>query len=107
MKKFIASVLAVAAVSSVALPAAAAPWQNINQRQANLEQRINMGVRTGRLSRVEAQRLRTEFRSLERLEARYRYTGRGLSAWERQDLDRRFNALSARIRIQANDHNRR
>ena len=76
MKKIIASVLAVAAVSSVALPAAAAPWQSINQRQANLEQRIDRGVRTGRLSRVEASRLRTEFRALNRLEARYRATGR-------------------------------
>ena len=63
MKKIIASVLAVAAVSSVALPAAAAPWQSINQRQANLEQRIDRGVRTGRLSRVEADRKSTRLNS--------------------------------------------
>lgn len=106
MKKFVASVLAVAALSA-ALPAAAAPWQNINQRQAQLEQRIEMGVRTGRLSRREAARLRVEFRQLEQLEARYRRSRPGLTMAERRDLDMRFDRLSARIRLESTDRNRR
>ncbi|WP_404336688.1 hypothetical protein AB2M62_19985 [Sphingomonas sp. MMS12-HWE2-04] len=81
-------------------------WQNINARQANLDARINQGIRSGALSRSEAARLRTDFRGLARLEARYRATGGGLSISERRDLDRRFDALSARIRVQKHDRNR-
>jgi opacity protein-like surface antigen len=79
-----------------------ANWTSINQRQAQLEQRIDIGLRNGRLTRAEADRLRAEFRSIAAIEARYRATG-GLDNRERADLDARFNALSARIRLQAND----
>lgn len=78
-------------------------WQNINQRQRALDRRIDIGVREGTLTRAEAARLRAEFRYIARLEVRYRSTGRGLSAWERADLDRRFDRLSARIRIDRRD----
>ncbi|WP_377368224.1 hypothetical protein [Phenylobacterium ferrooxidans] len=79
-------------------------WQNINQRQANLDRRIDQGVRNGRISRAEAVRLRAEFKTIARLENRYR--ANGLSNWERTDLNRRFDTLSARIRVEANDSNR-
>ncbi|WP_370689973.1 hypothetical protein [Phenylobacterium sp.] len=79
-------------------------WMNINQRQANLDRRIDQGVRTGKISRAEAYRLRADFQTIARLENRYR--ANGLSNWERADLDRRFDTLSARIRIEANDSNR-
>lgn len=78
-------------------------WQNINARQANLEARISRGVRSGALTRAEAARLRAQFRDLNRLEARYRASGRGLTMAERRDLDRRFDALSARIRFEKHD----
>ncbi len=78
-------------------------WQNINQRQRNLDRRIDMGVRNGTLTRAEAVRLRAEFRQLARLEARYRRTGSGLNGWERADLDRRFDRLSAQIRWERRD----
>lgn len=76
-------------------------WQPIDQRQANLDHRIDVGVRNGQLTRAEALRLRSEFRAIAQLEARYRVGG--LSAWERADLDRRFDALSARIRFERTD----
>ena len=114
----------VLAAASVALPAAAQSygpnhglnrppvsgpshnnWQSINQRQANLDRRIDQGVRNGQLSRREATRLRSEFNSLARLEASYRRGG--LSAWERNDLDRRFDRLSAQIRNERNDRDNR
>lgn len=76
-------------------------WQSINARQANLDRRIDRGVRTGQLSRREAVRLRGEFNSLLRLEANYRRGG--LTAWERADLDRRFDRLSAQIRNERGD----
>ena len=96
------SLVAASAMAAVAVPAAAAPWQNINARQAELDRRIDMGVRSGELTRAEARNLRREFRDISRLEARYRHSG-GLQAWERVDLDRRFTVLSARVRWDRND----
>jgi len=106
MKKILISVLAVSALSAAAVPAMAAPWQNINQRQAMLDNRIDQGVRNRSLTRNEAVRLRAEFNTIVRLESQYRRTG-GLQGWERNDLDRRFNALSAKIRYERHDRDDR
>jgi len=103
MKKFLVVAAAIGALA-VAAPASAQSWQSINQRQANLDQRIDTGVRNGSLTRNEATRLRSEFRDLTQLEGRYRASN-GLSLSERRDLDRRFDALSARIRIERRDQN--
>ena len=120
-KKMIVPALVLAATSVAAIPAAAQSyhgpnhgpnrppvvsagygnWQSINQRQANLDRRIDVGIRNGSLSRREATRLRSEFNSLSRLEASYRRGG--LSGWERADLDRRFDRLAAQIRNERND----
>jgi len=100
MKKFLAMAVAASALA-VAAPASAQVWQNINQRQAQLDARIDAGVRDGSLTRQEAIRLRGEFRNLASLEARYRING--LSYGERADLDRRFDALSSQIRYERND----
>lgn len=86
--------------------AQAAPWRSINQRQANLEQRIDQGVRTDELTREEARRLRGELASRDRLETRYRRSG-GLDPRERADLDRRFDQLIAQVRFQRRDDQRR
>lgn len=102
MKKLLIPLLAASALAGAALPAAAAPWPSINQRQAQLDHRIDVGVRNGSLTRREAANLRAEFHGIVRLEARYRRTG-GLQAWERRDLDRRFDILSARIRYERHD----
>lgn len=79
-------------------------WRSINARQANLDRRIDQGVRSGQINRREAARLRSEFNSLARLEANYRRGG--LTAWERADLDRRFDRLSAQIRDARSDQGR-
>jgi len=121
MRKFIIPAVVLAAAASAALPAAAQSyghharppvhqtgyghWQSINARQDNLDRRIDRGVRTGQLSRREASRLRGEFNGLLRLEANYRRGG--LTAWERADLDRRFDRLSAQIRYERNDWDNR
>lgn len=76
-------------------------WVSINQRLANLDRRIDMGVRRGDLTRQEAVRLRAQFRQLIRTEDRYRQGG--LNNWERADLDRRFDQLSARIQMERRD----
>lgn len=115
MKKFTLMLaglgIAVSAVPMTAAMAAPHPapqsWQSINSRQANLEMRINQGVRSGQLSRSEAARLRNEFASLNRLEAQYRRSRPGITIAERRDLDRRFDALSARVNYQKHDRERR
>lgn len=101
MKKLIAAVLAVSAIAATT-PAMAQAWQSINQRQANLDRRIDQGVRSGSLTRQEAANLRTLYRGIVQLEARYRATN-GLSAWERRDLDQRFDHLSSRVRYGKNN----
>ena len=103
MNKLVTSLVAGLGIALAAAPAAAAPWQGINARQARLEQRIDQGIRSHRLTRQEATRLRTEFRQLASLERRYRQSRPGLTVVERRDLDRRFDRLSARIQVQKND----
>ena len=91
-----------ASALAIAAPASAQAWQSINQRQANLDARIDAGVRSGDLTRQEAVRLRGEFNDLARLETRYR-SSYGLSDSERRDLDNRFDRLSSQIRFERND----
>ncbi|QQQ18150.1 hypothetical protein JIP62_12670 [Brevundimonas vitis] len=97
------------AAASVAVPAAAQSyrgdnWQSINQRQHNLDRRIDQGIRSGQLNRREATHLRAQFNGLLRLEHQYRRGG--LTRWERADLDRRFDSLSAQIRYERRDRQR-
>jgi len=77
-------------------------WISINQRQAQLDRRIDMGVQRGDLNRREARRLRMEFNQIAQLESRYRHNG--LSNSERADLDRRFDRLAAQIRWERRDN---
>ena len=74
---------------------------NIDQRQAQLERRIDWGVRNGSLDRIEAAYLRNEAFHIARLESRYRWDG--LNGWERVDLERRLDRLSDDIRKQTHD----
>lgn len=120
-KKVFIPALVLAAAASAALPAAAqsygrydrpsahhvgyGSWQSVNARQAQLDRRIDQGLRNGQLSRREAARLRGEFYALSRLEAQYRRGG--LTGWERADLDRRFDRLAAEIRYERRDRDNR
>ena len=118
MKKF-AILIASLGVAAAAIPtvATAAPlpgygmqqgaWQNINARQNRIEMKINQGIRSGALDRREAAQLRSQFRAIANLEARYRASRPGLTMAERVDLDRRFDALERSIRIQKNDRDNR
>lgn len=111
MKRVLTALIAVGTLA-VAIPAAAQPWQgrpgawmSIDARQANLERRIDRGLRDGSLTRREADRLRAEFRDIARLE--YRYRSGGLTSWERADLDRRFDRLAMSIRAERRDGQQR
>lgn len=111
MKKFTLALLAATAMAGAAVPATMATaqpaFQSINQRQANLDQRIDAGVRNGSLTRAEAATLRAEFQALVRMEADYRRSGGVFTQFERQDLDRRFDILSRKINIERNDNDDR
>ncbi|MDO8802365.1 hypothetical protein [Phenylobacterium sp.] len=76
-------------------------WTNINQRQANLEARIEAGLRDRSLTASEAAALRRDLRTLARLETKYRRGG--LTMTERADLDRRFDRLSVRVKSERRD----
>ena len=120
MKKALTPVLAIAA-ASVAVPAAAqnydrydrhdryeqnrGGWQSISNRKYQLDRRIDVGLRNGSLSRREASRLQTELNALVRLERNYMRGG--LTRWERDDLDRRYDRLAVQVRIERRDRDNR
>lgn len=107
--KRLASTAAAILIAAACLPSAASAQRghSINRQQANIEHRINVGVRNGQLTRSEARRLRANFRQIQRLEYRYRRSGRGLSAWERRDLNNRLHWLSRQLRWDRHDWQRR
>jgi hypothetical protein len=80
-------------------------WMPIERRIERIDFRIDQGVRSGQLTSREAYRLRSQFNSLVRLEARY--SRNGLSNWERADLNRRFDVLSMNVRDARRDDDRR
>ena len=67
----------------------------LEDRKADLDARIDQGVRSGQLTSAEATALRDDFDAIASVEADYRVDG--LSPSERADLNRRFADLSARI----------
>ena len=120
MKKALIPVLAIAA-ASVAVPAAAqnydrydrhdryeqnrGGWQSISNRKYQLDRRIDVGLRNGSLSRREGRRLENELNRLVRLERSY--LRGGLTRWERNDLDRRYDRLAVQVRIERRDRDNR
>jgi len=110
MKRVVLSLIAAASLASVAAPAfaqgpRASDWQPLSQRQDNIERRIDEGERSGQLTRREARSLHEQFRDLLRLEDRYRRDG--LNRRERADLERRYDALSSRVRFDKHNDNYR
>ncbi len=124
MKKIALNALAAASLGAMAAPAAAqsfdrqdrhprsdsARWDyrhdwdrgfNINQQQRQLDNRIDRGIRNGRLTREEANRMRSQFRDITRLEAAYRRNG--LNRYERNELERRLVTFERRLDNQLRD----
>jgi hypothetical protein len=66
------------------------------QRRADLDARIDAGIRDGSISRYEADRLRDDYDALVQLETRYAADGR-MTTTERSDLRDRYRALSQRV----------
>lgn len=77
------------------------------RRQANQQQRINQGVRSGELTRAETARLQKQKANLHRQIVRDRADGAGLTPAERARIDAQQDALSRRIARQKNDRQSR
>jgi hypothetical protein len=133
MKRILIPALAAASLAAAVTPALAQPWDggrdrgydhgynraddgaaNIDAREAQLDRRIDEGVRSGELNQNEAERLRNDLRRVQYVEARYRHnTGYyrqgpgGLSPTERADLDRRLDILSRQVFREKHDDDRR
>jgi hypothetical protein len=69
---------------------------SIAEREAHIAQRIDEGVHNGTIDRAEAKVLRERLRKVQSLEGYYRGS-HGFTAWERRDIERRLNALNARL----------
>lgn len=80
-------------------------WVSMERRKVQMDRRIDRGLRSGQLTRSEANRLRAEFDAIARVE--YRYRANGLSRWEQTDLNRRFDQLATQIRWERQDSARR
>lgn len=81
--------------------------QNIDGHEFQISQRIDEGVRSGRLSEREASRLRAQERDIERREARFKSDG-VITPHERQKLFNERSALRDEVeRMLRDDHSDR
>ena len=106
MKKQIALILASFAIligMSIATNAQVRRIHNINAREREQQNRITQGIRSGELTNREAARLENEQSRLDRIEARYRASGGGLTRSERIRLERDLNRTSHDIYHQKHD----
>jgi hypothetical protein len=79
-------------------------WVDMEDRKAELDARIDGGVRSGQLTSAEAGALRDDFAAIVQAEVDFRVDG--LSPSERANLDRRYADLSARIQLARTDDDR-
>ena len=77
----------------------------LNGDQARISQRIDRAAYSGRISRREAQNLRSQLDEYQRLEWRYRRDG--LSNWERRDLQGRLDRIERNLREERRDRDGR
>jgi hypothetical protein len=103
MKRTVLTLLAASSIAA-AIPAIASAqaWMSTSQRQYQMDQQLDAGVRSGQLTRDEAAQLRAEFRDVVTLENRYR--SGGLTYNEQADLQRRYDVLEQRIQYNMRDN---
>lgn len=76
-------------------------FSNLNERADQIQRRISLGLRNGRLNQFEADNLKAQLNRLQRDESAMR--SGGLSAWERQTLLSRYEQLGDRVNRDLND----
>lgn len=102
-KTVIAAAILFAAGASMAQPAPGTP--RFDQRQANQEQRIEQGVKSGQLTPAEAQRLEKGQDRLDRMEDKAKADG-VVSKQERARLQHAENVQSRHIAREKHDRQR-
>jgi len=105
--KWLAGAALAGALLFTAAPAAEARERgsrtpNINRREANQKHRIQQGVRSGELTRLETRRLVKEQAQIRRMERRFRADGE-ITARERARLQHELNQASRHIYRQKHD----
>jgi TolA-binding protein len=78
----------------------------VNARQHTMNERVRQGVRSGELTRNEAQGLREDRREIRQLEREYKSDGE-LTRDERRDLHQQQNEFSRSIYQEKHDDERR
>lgn len=87
-----------AAVAGIGIIAGAAQAQTVDQRHAYQQQRIDNGLRSGRMTPGEAHRVERQQVSIDRQEARMRYRHGGhLNGYDRAVLQHREDRASRHI----------
>ena len=109
MNKLLLSMAAVGALAAAAPAAAqygygsnvnAGGAVGISNRIAQLDARLQAGIRAGEINRAEARSLRMRMRQLQRLERQYSYNG--FTQAERQDLQQRLRSFRQDLRLADN-----
>ena len=93
-------------VSAVPLLAFAQATPNIDKREANQEQRIQQGVKSGELTPREAARLEKGQAKIRRMEAKAKSDGT-VTAQERKRIEHQQNVQSRHIAREKHDRQRR
>lgn len=79
-------------------------YRNYNATQSALRQRIDFGLKSGKLTRIEADRLIRDEQRIADLEAQLRFSGGRLSYSEERRLLNELDNLSRSITKELNDH---
>jgi hypothetical protein len=95
--------LSVVAVAGLLAVGAGAEAGTVNHRELEQRQRIQEGIRSGELTRLEAARLTAQQAHIRREEWRYRHVDGHLGVAERLDLQRDLNRASRAIYAQKHD----
>jgi hypothetical protein len=102
MRKIVSFLVAAVFVLGASAVSMAGP-RGINSREYREQHRINQGIRSGELTRREAERLEAGLARI-RIDERYaRSSGAGISPRERARLDRELNRESRGIYRQKHD----
>lgn len=101
MRKIVSFLVAVVFILGASSVSMAGP-RGINSRQHREQQRINQGIRSGELTRLEARRVEAGLSRIRRDERRARSDG-DLSPRERARLHRELNRESRAIHRQTHD----
>ncbi|ESQ79903.1 hypothetical protein [Asticcacaulis sp. YBE204] len=117
-KMFAIAAIATVSASALTVPAMAAGQydrhdrrEDVRDRRDNqvdaridrLEDRLDQGRRSGRLSRAEFVRLNSELNGIDNLSRQYERSGRGIDSREMANLDYRLDRFETKLRWERND----